>query len=135
MTTQSISAPELHALKIVSAKPADNVRKQLKPGTFELDFGVHVTGQLIVGAEGSMSQPTKPSAQMLVAALLSQFGPRKRVQIADQLMEHTLTESIKDSEQTLALAESIINALTTRQLVTRNGNVTGQFNVQPVRIE
>ncbi len=133
MNTHSISAPELHALKIVS-KQADKLRKELKAGTLDLDFGVHLTGQLIVGADSQMLQPRKPDTVQLVAALLSQFGPRKRVEIADQLMEHTLSESIKDSEQTLSLAESVINALTTRELVARNGNVTGQFEIKPVRI-
>lgn len=133
MNTQSISSPELHALKIV-AKSADKLRKELKAGTHELDFGVHLTGKLVVGADSEMLQPQKPTAQQLVAALLSQFGPRKRVDIANQLMEQGLAASTKDVEQTQSLAESIINALTGKVLVPRNGNVTGQFDVKPVRI-
>lgn len=133
MNTHSISSPELHALKIV-AKRADDERKQLKVGTLNLDFGVHITGQLVVGADSKMLQPRKPTPVELVAAMLSQFGPRKRVEIADMIEEAGLAASTKDSEQTLALAESLINSLTTKVLVPRNGNVTGQFEIQPVRI-
>ena len=134
MTTQSISSPELHALKIV-AKQADGLRKDLKVGTHELDFGVHLVGKLVVGANSEILAPQAPKAIALVAALLSQFGPRKRVAIADQLMEEGLLASTKDPEQTLSLAESLINGLTTRALVPRNGNVTGQFEIKPVRIK
>lgn len=133
MDTTKLTPAELHALKHVS-KAADKCRAQLKPGTVELDFGVHLTGRLIVGEPSSFSQSSAPTAVDLVAALLSQFGPRKRVAIADKLIEQGLAATIVDGEQTRPLAESVINALTTRALVQRNGNVTGEFEVVPVKI-
>ena len=130
----TLSPEELHALKIL-AKRAEKVRGLLKPGKVSLDFGVHITGDLIIGADGQLSSLTKPSSIDLVAALLSQFGPRKRVAIADQLVERGLRAMTQDPEQTTGLAESIINALTTHALVDRRGNVTGQFDLKHVKVK
>ncbi len=133
-TAHQLSAPELHAIKIL-AKEADEKRALLVPGKIPLDFGLHITGDLIVNANTDARQPSAPKAVELVAALLSQFGPRKRSSIMEQIVDKGLSQSIVDAEQTLAIAQQMIAELTTHSIVTRRGNVTGTFAVTPVRVD
>lgn len=131
---ETLKPAELHALKII-AKDCDKVRGQLADGSrVPLDFGVHVTGELIVNNAQEFNAPVKAPAELIIAALLSYFGPRKRASIVEEVLDSGLTQAVKDPEQTKALAETLINGLSTRQLTTRRGAVTGKFDVTPVHV-
>ncbi len=58
-TAHQLSAPELHAIKIL-AKEADEKRALLVPGKIPLDFGLHITGDLIVNANTDARQRPRP---------------------------------------------------------------------------
>lgn len=133
MDKQTLTPAEFHALKII-AKEADALRGSLVEGkSVPLDFGVHIVGDLIVNQSSQFNLSAKPSAELLVAGLLSKWGPRQRVAIVEELLEAGLTKAMKDPEQTKALAETLISGLTTRELTTRRGAVTGKFELTPVR--
>ncbi len=130
---ETLSPAQLHALKIV-AKGAEPLRDRLKAGTQSLDFGVHITGDLIISPNGSMMQPRKADPILVIAALLSYFGTRKRSSIVEEIIESGLVKAVKDPEQTKELASTLLASLETRELVDRRGNVTGKFNVVPVHV-
>lgn len=131
---ETLKPAELHALKIV-AKDCDKVRNLLVDGSkIPLDFGVHINGELIVNNGQEYSAPVKAPPELIIAALLSYFGPRKRSKIVEEVLDSGLTQAVKDPEQTKALAEELMNGLTTRTLTKRRGAVTGNFNVTPVHV-
>ena len=132
---QPLSPAELHALKIL-AKGAEDVRGRLTgPCTMPLDFGVHITGTLIVNADTQVNSSTAASNTLIIAALLSYFGPRKRATVVEEILDSGLAKAVKDPEQTKALAETLVEGLKTRALAPRRGAVTGQFTVVPVHIK
>lgn len=121
----TLSPQLLHAIKKVGAD-AEKVRDSLADAkTYKIDAGVHFAGQLVVNPTSQISVSTKPPADLVLAALLSQFGPRKRVEIVEQIIESGLEKAIVDAEQTKQLAEQLLSDLTTRTVTTRRGAVTG----------
>ncbi len=120
----------LHAIKKVGTE-AEKVRDALADAkTYKIDSTVHFSGSLVVNPTMQITVSAKPPAELVLAALLSQFGPRKRVEIVELIIERGLEQAITDAEQTKPLAEQLINDLTTRSEVTRRGAVTGVIDAE-----
>jgi hypothetical protein len=136
---KELSPAEVVALsKAISETKVKTARKLLKEGeTYELDFGVRVQGNLIVGVESNYSSSTKPSSSQLVQALLAQFGPRKRIQIVDLILSLGLKKAISEDEEPDAdlelLAGRLVVGLTINSVGTRAGSVTADVDVSPVQ--
>jgi hypothetical protein len=117
--------------KIGTEAKLKEARKLLKDGReYVIDFGVKLQGKLSVAKRQGCKYTTKPSAEQLVAMLLAELGPRKRVQLVESLIEHRTESLVKDRDpELLLLAERLINGLTLSVPGSKNGNVTGDFNV------
>lgn len=123
----------LHALA-VAAKPARNVRDQLQPGDYQIDAIVRIKGQLSVGHPQPCSSTSSVPAQLLLAAVLGQFGPRKRIAIVDQILATIAADAgaVNVDNKSLQQAERLIRETTTQTPKTKNGNVTGKLDVSVV---
>lgn len=117
--------------KIGSESKLKEARKLLKDGRdYSIDFGVRLSGKLKVAAKQGCMYTTKPTQVQLVAMLLAELGPRKRVQIVEALVANKAESLVKDRDpELLLLSERLINGLTLSVPGSKNGNVTGDFNV------
>ena len=87
--SKKLSPVQLHAIASIG-KAASNVRDQLDAGkTFRPEFGVMIRGELSVGQSQPTNTSAGPNQALLIAFLLSQFGPRKRKQVAAELTKLT----------------------------------------------
>lgn len=133
----NLSPEQLHALA-VAGKPAAKVRDQLQPGDYQIDALVRIKGQLQVGHPQPCSSSSSVPAPLLLAAVLSQFGPRKRIAIVDQILATIAADAgaVNVDNKSLQQAERLIRETTTQTPKTKNGNVTGKLDVSLVdRIE
>lgn len=122
--------------KLCSETKLKVARKLLKDGkNYPVDFGVKISGQLIVGHESTFNGSAKPSATDLVKLLLAKFGPKVRMRIVDELLEEhkaaTKPPADEDGEVMAAalelLAARLIEGLTSYGPAKRAGAVTGDF--------
>lgn len=130
----NLTPEQLHALA-VAGKPAKKVRGQLKAGqTYEIDALVRIKGQLSVGHPQPYSEATSTPAQLLLAAVLAQFGPRKRIAIVDRILATIAADAgaVNVDNKSLQQAERLIRETTTQTPKTKNGNVTGKLDVSVV---
>lgn len=116
------------ALAVV-ARDAKKRRPELRVGKHNLNFGIQVQGTLSVAERCATVSNAKPALEPIVAALLSQFGPRKREKIVAKLIEGGYAESLKDKEAPVALAKRLIRDLTVKSKGSRFGNTTGVFDI------
>jgi hypothetical protein len=126
-------APEqlIAVSKIGTEAKLKDARKLLKDGReYKIDFGIRLTGKLSVAARQGCMYSTKPTSVQLVAMLLAELGPRKRSQLVDALIANRTESLVKDREpELLLLAERLIGGLTLSVPGKKNGNVTGDFNI------
>lgn len=135
---QSLLPEQILALtRITSDKLIKAARSQVKAGkTYDVDFGVRVSGQVIVGHDAEFMANQVPKAVELVQCLLAQFGPRKRQQIVNELLTAGIKRTIAPDdvpvEGLVELAERLIDGLTMTSKGSRRGNVTGICEVRLV---
>lgn len=122
---QQLTAPQLHALACI-AKDAGKVRGKLAVRSYDVDFGVQITGTLNVAGNSTRVRTEKPAAERILAAILETYGPRKRVEIADAITADKLEQV---DESTLTLVTDLINRLATKSTSVRRGAVAGTFDV------
>ncbi len=122
---QQLTAPQLHALACIP-KDAAKVRGKLAVRSYDVDFGVQITGTLNVAGNATCTITKKPSAERILAAILATYGPRKRLEIADAITADKL-ELVDES--TLTLVTHLINRLATKSTSVRRGAVAGSFDV------
>ena len=117
--------------KIGTETKLKEARKLLKDGReYSIDFGIRLQGKLNVAARQGCMFTTKPTQVQLVAMLLAELGPRKRVQLVESLIDKKAESLVKDREpELLLLSERLINGLTLSVPGHKNGNVTADFNV------
>lgn len=122
--------PQIIAInRINSEKTTKQAREQLKTGQqYDVDFGLRITGQLTVLPDTEFSQAKAPSQNVLLQILLSEFGPKKRVQVVERLCSAGLESLIQrmDGQPNLPLlADQLVTGLSQPQSVKRRGSVTG----------
>jgi hypothetical protein len=123
--------------RITSDKLIKSARSRVQAGkTYEVDFGVRVSGQVIVGHDAEFMANQTPKALDLVQCLLAQFGPRKRQQIVDEIIVAGIGKTISQDDVPIdglaELAERMIDGLTLTSKGSRRGNVTGVCDVTVV---
>jgi hypothetical protein len=120
--------------KIGSEAKLKEARKLLKDGReYSIDFGLRLQGKLNVAARQGCQFSTKPTAVQLVAMLLAEFGPKKRVAIVEGILGNRTVALVKDREPALQLlAERLITGLTLTVPGSKNGNVTADIAVQTI---
>lgn len=121
--------------RITSGKLIAGARSQVDDGTtYDVDFGVRITGQVIIGHEADFTSNNAPKLLELVQALLAQFGPRKRATVVADLMLSGIARTIAPDDKPVdglaELAAALIDGLTTTTKGTKRGNVTGDVAVQ-----
>lgn len=126
-----LTPQQLHAIAIAGKRAAD-VRDQLETKAYRVDFGVQVTGQLIVSDSQTVASTAAIRGELLIAALLEQFGPRKRKAIVSKLIaDADRIRGAKEVEASAtAEAERLIRETIIRGTQTRRGAVTGKFDLQ-----
>ncbi len=122
---QKLTAPQLHALACL-AKDAAKVRGKLAVRSYDVDFGVQITGTLNVAGDATCTLTKKPAAERILAAILETYGPRKRIEIAEAITADKLEQV---DEASVQLVTDLINRLATKSTSTRRGAVAGQFDV------
>lgn len=144
--SKEASVPESKALlpeqilaltRITSSKLISAARTQVEEGQeYNVDFGVRITGQVIIGHEAEFTANNVPKASDVVQALLAQFGPRKRQQIVSELITVGIPRTIAPEDEPVDgladLAAKLIDGLTTTTKGSRKGNVTGDCEVRLV---
>lgn len=144
---EKLTAPQILALnRVTSDKLIKAARNEVTAGEqYDLDFGVRVSGQLVINHDSQFTANIAPKPVELVKALLAQFGPRKRVELVDRLIADGTAKHIggpeakspedyaaRDAELS-ALAERLTAGLTVTSPASKRGAVTGLIEVTPVR--
>lgn len=120
-----LTPAQLHALALV-AKGASKVRDKLVAQDYPVDFGVQISGVVTVSGDQTVTLSTKPSAVDVIASLLSEWGPKKRIEIASAVSAEKL--AAVTPEQRL-LATEIFDRLAIQAPTTRRGSVAGKLDV------
>lgn len=120
--------------KIGTETKIKEARKLLKDGReYSIDFGLRLKGKLNVAARQGCQYSTKPTSVQLVAMLLAEFGPKKRVSIVDGILGNRTVSLVKDRDpELLLLSERLINGLTLTVPGSKNGNVTADIAVETI---
>lgn len=120
-----IKSKHLHTIA-VAAKQAAAVRDELIDGkTYRMEFAAMFRGQLMVGHPTPTTQTSNANPADLIAAVLAELGPRKRVQVVDALIRKLDRESIDVSAR--KQADRLIRGTARRKSTTNRGNVTGDI--------
>lgn len=130
MKPNELTPAQLHALFVIGRR-ASKFRKQLSVGDSPLDFGVHVTGSLVVGADQSFVLNKKPTLELLAAALIARLPKSSRARIIDEIIEQGIAKTIEldnRSEQVEGLATTLIDGTTISAQASKAGSVTGKFD-------
>lgn len=128
--------------RVTSDRLLQAARKQVSAGEkYAIDFGVRVSGELIVGHDSSYMGNQVPKSIELVRLLLAQFGPRKRVDIVAEIVADVLRQrsvaavqqdggpACGENDELTQLAQHLIDSLTTVAPQSRRGAVTGAVAV------
>lgn len=139
--SESLLPHQLMALTRIATEAKVKVaRKQLVEGsTYPIDFGLRITGDMLVGLGSEYPTAVKPSPVDLVALLLAELGPRVRVKLVDRLtaagvagMKKTVTPGDKPDAELISLAERLIEGLTATGTGQRRGSVTGKLEAEVI---
>ncbi|WP_145176765.1 hypothetical protein [Rubripirellula lacrimiformis] len=131
MTATTLLSPvQLHAIAQV-AKGASKVRDELTVGNHRPEFTAMFRGELTVGDRQPASSTSAFNSEQLIAWLLDQLGPRKRVQVVNALVaatkEVTKAKPLPVDEKTLQLTSRLIRETSTTSSGTKRGNVAGKI--------
>ncbi|MGB7323619.1 MAG: hypothetical protein WBD31_02020 [Rubripirellula sp.] len=131
MTATTLLTPvQLHAIAQV-AKGAKPVRDELKVGNHRPEFTAMFRGELTVGDDQPAASTSAFKPELLLAWLLEQLGPRKRVQVVNALVaatkEVTEKKPLPVDEKTLQLTSRLIRETSTTTKGTKRGNVSGNI--------
>ena len=125
-----LSPQQLHALA-KCGKQAEKVRDELKAGhTYRIDFVVRVKGNLSVGERQPTTFSNSVDPAQLLAAVLEQLGPRKRVSVVSAIIAAKGMPDV--SEEATKQAERLIRETTTSTAGKKRGNVTGKLTAELV---
>jgi len=127
----------LAASKAIAAKFAKTAREGVEPGTYDVDFNVHVEGTVTVGKDFEQRQVNKAQPWNIIAALLEENARvaeaagetgvdiKKLIKAAEAMDPGMVTRA---KEQ----AESAAAALKAATLSPAKGKVTTKLNVTPI---
>lgn len=125
-----ISPIEWQALK-VAGKEADNLRAEVEVGSNqEIYFGLQVAGKIDV-ADGKLQITTsKPRPELLLATILDRLD-RGGLQDGAALTAYFARRKgdLEPSEQSIAVAKTIIDRLSTRESKPAHGAVKGSLTL------
>lgn len=128
-----LTAEQLHAIA-VAAKPAAATRNQLVEGSkVKIDFKIHLTGELIINHGGECQQTSNAPAIDLIAALLAEFGPRKRKSIVEQIVADRMKKGYAVDAAAKEQAQRLLTNAATVSMVSRRGAVTGQISAALIK--
>ncbi|TWU66457.1 hypothetical protein [Crateriforma conspicua] len=124
----SLTPVQLHALT-VAGKPASKVRDKLVAGkTYRIDLTVRIHGTLVVGHPEQVAVDKKACPKQLLAAVLSNLGPRKRKSLVDEL----IASNEKPDPKAVQEAERLIRETAKTTMQNRRGAVTGKLTAEPI---
>lgn len=133
-TGNSLSAADWHALHVVG-KEAAHVRSDLQPGQHPVDVTVRIRGTLKVGRDSDGATSVTPSANELLAVVLSKLNAVTREKILRELPNEFEANGNQMPEVETSLVDAAAGMLSRlRRKVDqhRKGAVTGEFQIEAV---
>ncbi len=133
-----LSPAEWQALR-VAAKPADKHRDRLEAGSHAVDLALRLSGVLVVAADSQATCKDSVPAQLLLAWVLAELGPKTRDKVLSAVKGHARTFTAGElppaaPADALVAAEDLVEATTRPKQVERRGNVVGSLTLKRVKL-